>query len=305
MRRFYSFVSSARPAAVTIGNFDGFHRGHRRVVKELIEISKKEGLQSILITFTPHPRILLGHDIRLIQTDRQRLPILSDQPLDRLFFVEFSRVRNMRAEEFLGRILLGMLKMRILVFSGDFLFGADRRGDVSFLREQSKQSDFSLHQVEAEWESGERISSSRIRKKIMKGDLQGAARMLGRPYEIEGKVVHGKGKGREIGFPTLNIDTDNRLLPQGVFITRCKIGKEMIGSVTNIGVNPTLGGENAVSVETHLIDRNKNYYGRRARLLFFDKIRDERRFSSSEELRKRISADVAHAAGRMKTEFHS
>lgn len=298
MKRFYSFVSSERPAAVTIGNFDGFHRGHRRTVNELIERSKKKGLQSILITFSPHPRILLGHDVQLIQTDRQRLSVLSNQPLDRLFFVDFSRIKNMSAGEFLERILLDQLKMRILVFSGDFLFGADRKGNVSFLREQSLQYRFFLHQVEAEWEGDERISSSRIRKTIIRGDMPAAKRMLGRPYEIEGVVIRGKGRGREIGFPTLNIRTDNRLLPAGVFATRCEIGKDTYTSVTNIGVNPTFG-KNEKGVETHLIDSNRNLYGRRIRLLFLEKIRDEKRFRSPEELRKQIADDVAYSTERL------
>jgi len=296
MKTFSSFIRLRRASVVTIGNFDGFHLGHRAVANEVIRQSRSLGLIAAVITFHPHPRLHLGHSVPLLQTAAQKNRSLSGCRFDRFFDIEFASVYRITAEEFLAQILLGMLKMKRLVFSGDFLFGSDRRGGVPFLRAAAETFGFNLLEVEPVLIDGERVSSSTIRKKIEYGDLRGAGRMLGRPYTIEGTVVSGLGRGTRLGFPTLNLQTENRLLPVGVFATICEVGGKRYPGVTNIGLNPTFPGIcKETGVECHLIDRSLRLYGRRIRLQLIEKIRDERRFSGESELIGQIRTDVTLA----------
>jgi riboflavin kinase / FMN adenylyltransferase len=282
-------------SAVTIGNFDGFHAGHKKIVAILNETARREGLLSVVLTFHPHPRLYFQQPIRLISTDKQRREILRRQPLDYLFFIDFADVADCPAEAFVRDILLDKLRMKVLVIGHDFRFGRDREGDLAFLRKLSAAAQFRIIQVRAIRRDGSRVGSSLIRKKLAAGAIKEANRLLGHPYAIEGIVEKGAGRGRTLGFPTLNIATANQILPAGVFHTRTEIGKQLLPSVTNIGSAPTFAGNASapVRIETHIPGFRRMVYGKEVTVFFVKKIRSEIKFDSSQALMEQIARDVA------------
>jgi riboflavin kinase/FMN adenylyltransferase len=295
-------------SAVAIGNFDGFHAGHRRIIETLAEAARCQGLQSVVLTFHPHPRIFFGQEIRLISTDRQRLELLKGQALDRLFFLDFASVAFCPAGDFVRDILLGSLRLKILVVGEDFRFGRGREGDLEFLGRQAAARQFTLIQATGVEFDGCRVTSSRIRKKLAAGAIREANRMLEKPYFIDGIVVRGAGRGKALGFPTMNIASDNAILPRGVFHTQLGIAGRRYASVTNIGSAPTFrspagpahGGltpkgsaQRGLRVETHIPGFRSMVYGKKIRLHFIDKIRSERQFANSGDLAEQIRRDIA------------
>jgi len=297
----------AGPSAVAIGNFDGFHAGHRRIIEILSAQARRRGLASVVLTFHPHPRVFFGHAIHLINTDAQRLEALKRQALDRLFFIDFASVVSCPAAGFVQDILLGCLDMQLLVSGGDFRFGCDRKGDLAYLQRQAAGR-FTLIQAPDVEIDGCRVASSLIRKQLAAGAVRAAGRMLERPYFIDGVVIHGAGRGRTLGFPTLNIASDNTLLPPGVFRTQVDIAGRSFPSLTNIGRAPTFGAAalgsaqeclppagvvpGGLKIETHVPDFRRTVYGKKVRLHFIDKIRDEKKFSDAGELAQQIRRDI-------------
>ena len=292
--RFRSRLERLRGAsAVAIGNFDGFHAGHRRIIETLIAAARARRLASVVLTFHPHPRVYFGHAIQLISTDRQRLEILKRQELDRLYFVDFASVVSCPAHEFIRDVLLGLLGLKVLVVGEDFRFGRGREGDLAFLLEQAAGR-FAVLRAPSVEIDGSRVTSSLIRKKLAAGAIREANRMLGKPYFIEGIVEKGAGRGRELGFPTINIASENSILPEGVFRTRVEVAGGDYPSVTSIGSSPTFPAPAPLlKVETHIPGFQRTVYGRRIRLHFLDKIRDEREFASARELVEQIRRDIA------------
>jgi riboflavin kinase/FMN adenylyltransferase len=292
--RFRSRLERLRGAsAVAIGNFDGFHAGHRRIIEMLVAAARRRRLASVVLTFHPHPRIFFGHPIQLISTDRQRLEILKRQELDRLFFIDFAGVVTCPAAEFIHDVLLGTLRLRVLVVGEDFRFGRGREGDLAFLLEQAAGR-FTVLSAPSVKIDGARVTSSLIRKKLAAGSIREANRMLEKPYFIDGIVEKGAGRGRELGFPTINIASDNSILPCGVFHTRITIAGREYPSVTNIGRAPTFPApDKPLKVETHIPSFQRAVYGRRIRLHFLDKIREEMEFASARELVEQIRRDIA------------
>jgi riboflavin kinase/FMN adenylyltransferase len=286
----------AGPSAVAIGNFDGFHAGHRRIIETLATQAGSLGLTSVVLTFHPHPRVFFGHPIRLISTDAQRLESLKRQALDRLFFIDFADVVSRPAAAFVDDILLGCLDMKLLVVGGDFRFGHDREGDLSFLQRQAAGRFTLIRAADVEID-GCRVASSLIRRQLAAGQVRAAARMLEKPYFIDGVVVHGAGRGRVLGFPTLNIASANAILPPGVFHTRVDISGRSHASVTNIGSHPTFAAPAAACrVETHIPGFRRTIYGKKIRLHFIDRIRDEKKFAGAGELAEQIRRDIASLA---------
>jgi riboflavin kinase/FMN adenylyltransferase len=291
-----------RPSAVAIGNFDGFHAGHRRIIAAMNATARRRRLQAVVLTFHPHPRVFFHHPIQLISTDLQRLRILKGQALDQLFFIDFASVVDCPAREFVHDILLGTLRMNVLVVGEDFRCGRDREGDLESLGRQAAEEGFTIVQAPGVEIDGSRVTSSLIRKTLAAGAIAAANRMLDRPYAIDGVVERGAGRGTKLGFPTMNIATENQILPSGVFHTRCAIGGLTYESVTNIGRAPTFrseppspagGGPRVLRIETHVPGFRRSVYGRKIRLHFIEKIRDEREFSSAEGLVEQIRRDIA------------
>lgn len=282
-------------SAVAIGNFDGFHAGHKKIVETLQETARHEGLRSVILTFHPHPRLFFKQAIHLISTDAQRLETLRSLPLDHLFFVDFSSVADCSAAAFVDDILLHTLQMKVLIIGQDFRFGRGREGDLDFLRKRAAQAAFKIIRARTVRRNGCRVASSLIRKKLASGDIEAANRLLGHPYAIEGVVEKGAGRGTQLGFPTINISTANQILPAGVFHTQTGIGKQRFVSVTNIGSAPTFAaaGTGPVKIETHIPGFQSMIYGKKVTVFFIKKIRAEIKFASSRSLVEQISRDIA------------
>lgn len=283
------------PSALAIGNFDGFHAGHRMIVETLQKTARREKLLAVVLTFHPHPRLYFDQPIQLISTDRQRRETLSRQPLDYLFFIEFGIVAALPAHDFVASILLDTLRMKVLVVGEDFRFGRGREGDLAHLRREAATEHFKIIRSATVKIGGCRVASSLIRKKLAAGAVREASRMLERPYYIDGIVEKGAGRGKKLGFPTLNIATDNQLLPAGVFHTRVEIGKRQFDSVTNIGCAPTFpaAAEVSLKIETHIPGFRRTVYGKKIRLHFIDRIREEKKFTSPQGLVEQIRQDIA------------
>ena len=266
--------------AVALGTFDGVHRGHRAV----IEAVKETGLTSTVLTFDPHPRLVLGYDVQLLTSFERRLELVEEAGPDEVLVVEFTQeLSRLEPEAFVSEYLTA-IGARVVVAGEDFRFGAGRRGDVPLLR--------SLGLEVRPVPILEGVSSSRIRELVREGDLPGAAALLGRPFEVEGEVVYGDRRGGTLGFPTANLSPGAHMLvpAYGIYAGEA-LGHRVAAS---IGVNPHYGGSER-RIEAFLLDFEGDLYGSRLRLELWERLRDERAFESEEELVAQIAADVEAA----------
>ena len=266
--------------AVALGTFDGVHRGHRAV----IEAVKETRLTSTVLTFDPHPRLVLGYDVQLLASFERRLELIEDAGPDEVLVVEFTQeLSRLEPEAFVSEYLTA-IGARVVVAGEDFRFGAGRRGDVPLLR--------SLGLEVRPVPILEGVSSSRIRELVREGDLPGAAALLGRPFEVEGQVVYGDRRGGTLGFPTANLLPDAHMLvpAYGIYAGEA-LGHRVAAS---IGVNPHYGGSER-RIEAFLLDFEGDLYGSRLRLELWERLRDERAFESEEDLVAQIAADVEAA----------
>jgi len=284
--------------AVAIGNFDGLHLGHRRIIDRLKSQAAARSLPACVVSFAPHPDKVFGPArLCMIQTLDQRLEGLSALGLDAVVILPFSRAFARRdGDEFVAKTLGEGLNARLVVVGADFRFGRDRGWGISDLRRLAGPNRFAVRIVPDVKRRGRIVRSSRIRDLLVSGRIEPANALLGRPYEIEGDVVAGDRRGRKLGFPTANILTPNEILPRGIFITRLNRDGVAHPSVTSIGIRPTFG-RHEVMVETHLLDFSGDLYGAPVRLTFLRKLRDECRFSGPEALRAQIGLDAAAARG--------
>jgi riboflavin kinase / FMN adenylyltransferase len=290
-------IPSPKPGcALAVGNFDGLHRGHHRIIRRLSREAGAAGLPVALLTFAPHPEKIFSPDeILMIQTLDQRLRAIQKLRVETAIVLPFTRaMARMTAESFAAKILAEALRARIVVIGADFRFGAKRRGDAAFLEEAGRRLGFRTIVVPPLINGGEPVSSSRIRADLIAGNVEEAARLLGRPYEIEGEVVSGAGRGRTLGFPTANLRSPNEILPPGVFATRLIHGSRAWNSVTNVGLRPTFGAAEP-TVETHVLDASADLYGSYVRLSFVARLRDERAFRGTKALAGAIRDDIAAA----------
>jgi len=295
MRLSTSLPELGDDSAVAIGNFDGFHLGHQRIIDRLIEFSKKENLQAVILTFTPHPRIFFNQPVRLISTDLQRRETLSRQPADVLLFVPFAEVADMEVDGFITNVLLDRLRTRWLIVGHDFRFGRGRKGRIADLRRLSRRLPFLVSEVDPVRVDGQRVSSSLIRQLLLKGEIRQANRMLGGMYRIDGIVEKGAGRGRQMGFPTINLRSANQILPEGVFHTLVEHRGRRYASLTNIGYGPTFSRAEK-KIETHILRFRQSIYGQKVRIFFCRKIRDETTFPTPEALAEQIGKDIAAAS---------
>jgi riboflavin kinase/FMN adenylyltransferase len=263
--------------AVALGTFDGVHRGHRAV----IDAVKAVGLRSTVLTFDPHPRLVLGYEVQLLTTFERRLELLAEAGPDEVLVVEFTQELSRREPEAFVAEYLSGIGTEVVVAGEDFRFGARRRGDVPLLRALG----LDVRPVPLV----EGVSSSRIREFVRGGDLPGAAALLGRPFELEGDVVYGDRRGGTLGFPTANIAPDPHALVPGYGI----YAGEALGHrvAASIGVNPHYGGSER-RIEAFLLDFEGDLYGSRLRLELWERLREERAFASEEDLIAQIAADV-------------
>jgi riboflavin kinase / FMN adenylyltransferase len=275
--------------AVAIGTFDGVHRGHRVVV----EAARMSGLRSTVVTFEPHPRLVLGYEVRLLSTLERRLELLAELDTDEALVVEFTpALSQLEPEEFVEQVL-EPIGTRIVIAGEDFRFGRGRTGDVDLLRRLGLDVR-AVPLVEG-------VSSSRIRELLGEGEVAAAARLLGRPFEIEGTVVSGDQRGGTLGFPTANMmPAPHLLVPAYGIYAGSALGHR---AAVSVGVNPHYGGAER-RIEAFLLDFEGDLYGRRFRLELWERLRDERSFGSEEELVAQIARDVeaARAARRPEDE---
>jgi riboflavin kinase/FMN adenylyltransferase len=290
---------NVRPA-VTLGNFDGVHLGHRRDMELLKERAKALGAEAVVVTFEPHPVSVLRPTEApgRILTPKLKQEVIASLGVDHLVIIHFTReFSQITAEEFAEQVLAGKLRVAELVLGANFRFGRGRSGDLGSLRELGKRLGFVVHQVEASEYKGEVISSSRIRKCLQAGAVEEAGAMLGRPYFLEGTVVPGDGRGRRMGFPTANVKVDGDVLvDDGVYVTSATIKGEQRKGMTHVGRRPTFGLEER-TVETHLFDFDRDVYGATLRIHFHLRIRGTQRFSSAEELEGQLRRDQEEALG--------
>ena len=280
---------------LTIGNYDGLHLGHRKII-ERVEIKARENKgTSMLMTFHPHPLTILKPDrfIGLITPLPVKRRLIEEAGIDVMFIIPFTdEFHLISPESFVENILVQKLGIKGLIVGYDFKFGKGGKGNVEYLAAKSTQYGFFFDIQEAITLDNEKVGSNRIRRMIQEGDIKKAGLHLGRPYMIEGTVMAGDGRGRTIGFPTINLQTEFPLIPgRGVYVSSVEIGGKRLPAVTNIGFNPTFDGQ-SLTIETYIMDFSQDLYNQKVALYFLDRIRDEVKFSSVDELKDRIRKDV-------------
>ena len=301
MRLFHGYENAeiARPTVLTLGVFDGLHLGHQLIVSRVVERARALGAVPTVVTFDPHPRAVLHPESAppLLQTFDQKVEAFGVLGVEQAIVVRFTReFAEVGAGEFLRDVVHERLQAREVYLGRGFAFGRDREGDIHLLRRVSQELGFHADEVPEVRLRGQRISSSRIRELLAAGRVNLARRMLGRPYGVEGRVVRGQERGRTLGFPTANLRPDNRVIPRaGVYVTATLIEGSWRRSVTNVGVRPTFEKEAEPSIETFVMDWGGDLYGDVVRVRFLHRLRDERRFSSVEELKRQIDSDAARA----------
>lgn len=281
---------------VTIGNFDGVHLGHQKILLFLVDQAKKRDLYSLVLTFSPHPEEILSKGrIVLIQTLAQRLKTIEKFGVHGVLVTPFDeQFSNLSSEEFIQKILLDSLRAKEIVIGDNFRFGKNREGDINALQALASRLGFEAHKIPSVIEGGKIVSSSLIRRSLIEGEIEEANTLLGRCYEIKGNVIKGKARGKALGFPTANIEAKNDIIPLGVYISQVRINSETLPAITNAGLRPTFDKEE-MQIESYIINFNRNLYGEEIDIIFIKKIRDEMKFKSPEELSLQISRDLEQA----------
>jgi riboflavin kinase/FMN adenylyltransferase len=291
---------SWRAPVLALGNFDGLHRGHLKIVERIQRGATERGGTSLVLTFDPHPPRILRPDKAppLLMTKAQKLDALARAGVQGAAVVRFTReMSQWEPETFVRTVLVEWLRVAEVWVGADFLFGRDRSGNFTLLKSLGAQYGFRAEKIDPVRYKDFVVSSTRIRRLLTEGRVDEAGALLGHHYGIDGVVVEGAKRGREIGFPTANLSTANELIPpNGVYATTVTVDGAVYPSVTNIGQRPTFGQDLATTVEAHLIGRTMDLYGRSVRLAFVQRLRDERKFPDIEALQEQIAADVRRAA---------
>lgn len=288
------------PCAITIGNFDGVHRGHQQILRQVIAAAREEGWKSAVLTFDPHPAKFLASASapRLLTTVEARARSISEQGIDEILILPFnSEVANLGPEDFVREILVDKLKARVVLVGENFHFGKGAAGDAAMLEEFGDRYSFETEIIRPVVWRNRVISSSEIRRAIERGEVSVACRMLGGPYALSGVVVHGEGRGSRQTVPTLNLDTRAEVLPaDGVYITRTHESNSLREwpSITNIGLRPTFDGQSR-TVETYLLAPLDGPTPHEIRVEFLRWVRGERKFENAEALKTQILRDVNRA----------
>jgi riboflavin kinase / FMN adenylyltransferase len=297
---------SLKGAFVTIGNFDGVHLGHRFIFGRLVEEAHREGRPAVAISFDPHPKMVLHPERRpfyLITTLEEKIGLLAGLGIDAFILIPFSvEYAKTTAEEFVRGILWERLRIRRILIGHDYTFGRGREGNEAFLTEAGQRLGFEIEVMNAFCVGDTVISSTKIREALLAGEVRFAATLLGRSYNLAGRVVSGNHRGVGLGFPTANIAPDKELVPaRGVYAVRVlREGKRHDG-VLNIGFNPTFA-DGKRSVEVHIFDFHQDIYGEPIEVLFIERIRDEVRFESPEKLIAQIERDITRAREMLRME---
>ena len=288
-------------AVMTTGTFDGVHQGHRKILDRLMEVAKKSNGESVLLTFFPHPRMVLQpeSDLKLINTIDEKIELLRKEGIDHLiiqpFTKEFSRTTSL---EFVRDILVNQIGTKKLVIGYDHHFGRNREGSFDHLKEFGPIYGFEVEEISVQDVDNVNVSSTKVRKALEEGEVHVAANYLGHSFFIKGEVVHGKKIGRELGYPTANLKIENpyKLIPgNGIYAVRVRRGDDLYGGMLNIGIRPTIGVSQTISVEVNLFDFNEEIYGERLTVHFIKRIRCEKKFDSKDALIAEMQKDKVKA----------
>ncbi len=292
-------IKSYKPnkdAVVTIGTFDGVHIGHQKIIKRLIKTAKENNLESVILTFFPHPRMVLQKDsnIKLINTIQERTKILNSLGIDNLLVKKFTNVfSRLSAEDFVKKILVDKLHVKKVIIGYDHRFGRNRNANIDDLKTFGTLYNFEVEEISVQDIDDVAVSSTKIRKALNEGDIGKANKYLGYDFMLTGKVVKGKGLGRELGFPTANIqiNEDYKLIPkQGSYVVSSVIKKQQIFGMLNIGMNPTVNGEKE-SIEVHFFNFNEDIYNKKIQINLLHRLRNEVKFNSLDELKNQLATD--------------
>lgn len=295
-------VEKINKPVITIGTFDGVHLGHQKIIENLVQTANEVGGESVLMTFSPHPRMVLfpdSHNLQLIQTEEEKYKKLATTGIENCiifpFTFEFSRLSAM---EFVRDILVNKLNIHTIIIGYDHQFGRNREGNISYLQEVSSIYDFQAVEIPAREIDAVNVSSTKIRRAILEGEIELANQYLGNPHILTGKVIQGNQLGRTIGFPTANIQVNDatKIIPgNGVYLVQVHYREFLLNGIMNIGLRPTVGESVENRIEIHIFDFNEDIYGQELQVLVIKKVRNEFKFDSVDQLASQIAEDIRFA----------
>jgi len=285
-------------SVVTVGTFDGVHLGHREIIRAIVRRARELGSRSVVVTFSPHPKEIVASargPVQLLSTMEEREATFRTLGVDLLVVLEFTyEFSRLSSREFYQRFVVGLVGVCEVVVGHDHMFGRDREGSTEKLREIGKEFGFGVDMLGPLLVGGEAVSSTRVRAALREGNVARVARFLGAPYSLSGTVVRGDGRGRKIGYPTANIRLagGRKLIPSdGVYVVDAVVGDEAFRGMMNIGLRPTLTDGSARTLEVHLLGVDRDFVGQSLSVLFLERLREERRFGSLEELVGQLARD--------------
>jgi riboflavin kinase/FMN adenylyltransferase len=289
--------TNGKKVCLAIGFFDGVHLGHQQILRQTIADAHHHDSLALVLTFDRHPSVIVAPDKTppLIYSLPQKLRAIGSLGAENILLIQFDKkFSEQTGEQFIRGLAQGLGKIHSICVGANFVFGHKRSGNVALLKKLGAELNFSVHGLSALSLDGQRVSSTRIREAIGAGNLDEAGQMLGRPYAISGNVVVGDKLGRQLGFPTANIDTTGLALPpHGVYAALTQVDAQLYRVALNIGIRPTVAAGKQLRVEAHLLDFQGELYGRELEIEISEKLRDEKKFASPEELRQQIARDVA------------
>ena len=286
---------SKNPKAITVGNFDGIHKGHQALINKTKEISTENNVESVIFTFNKLPKEIFSPDtVQRLYDNEIKESILSSYEIDTLLSIDFNEIKDYSADFFCEEILIKKLKAQYLIIGENFKFGKDRSGDIEKLRKYNCMNAFELIVPELETHNGVKISSSRIRNLLNQGDITGARECLGRDYMLSGTVVSGEKLGRKLGYPTANIRLEYDYPLDGVYLTRTVIKEKNYVGLASLGNKPTFNGSEKI-LEVFILDFDEDIYSQNIEVYFLEEIRKQIKFSNEDELIKQMNEDHKYA----------
>ena len=298
MKREIEFSKPLGNTVITIGTFDGVHIGHRKIIKRIVESAENSALESAVLTFFPHPRMVLQKEvgIELINTIEERKQILENTGIDHLIVHPFTRAfSRLTAQEYIEEVLVKKLQAKKVIIGYDHRFGRNRNADIEDLRKYGEKYGFEVEEISKQDVDEVAVSSTKIRKALQEGDVEKANTYLGSNFLLTGTIVKGKGLGKDLGFPTANLKIEEtyKLIPKtGVYVVKALIDDQEFFGMMNIGYNPTVGGSEK-TIETYFFNLDKNLYGKKLQIEMLKRIREEKKFSGVEELIGAMKEDQA------------